>query len=607
MRTMAALGLIGKIDPFDESIEPWDSYVERFEHYMTINEIGEEKKVQSFLCLIGGKLYSTLRDLTFPDKPATKTFEQLSELLNKHLSPKPLQTPERFRFDKRDQKEGETIQEYVAQLRKMSLHCGFNADLKEKLRDRIVCGIRNPNIQKKLLSEKDLTYEKAVDICVAMETASRDATELQAQHRAEEVHKMSTKQKPKYMNKPQHHKNSPCYRCNNTGHSPHDCKFKTAICHHCNKQGHIKKACRSMPKPRHNTAKRFSHKKPVHAVEKNESDDSDTDNCIASLEMNNIETSKDVIWVTPIVEGKQLKMELDTGSAVSVITKSDLTKQFGNIELNEANITLKTYSGENIKPVGCAMVKVKYKGKTQTLPLYVVQRGGPPLFGRDWLRHVRLDWTEIKEVHSLDKKDKLITELQEKYKDVFTGELGTVKGIKAKLTLKDESKPKYVKARTVPFSMRAKVEAELDRLEQEGTLTKVQHSDWATPIVPVLKKNGQVRICGDFKVTLNPMLKVDQYPLPKIDDIFANLNGGLHYTKIDLRQAYLQLEVEDVCKELLTINTHRGLYRYNRMAFGIASAPAIWQRTIEQILNGIPGTQCILDDMIITGKTDDEN
>ena len=80
---MAALGLIGKIDPFDESIEPWDSYVERFEHYMTINEIGEEKKVQSFLCLIGGKLYSTLRDLTFPDKPATKTFEQLSELLNK--------------------------------------------------------------------------------------------------------------------------------------------------------------------------------------------------------------------------------------------------------------------------------------------------------------------------------------------------------------------------------------------------------------------------------------------------------------------------------------------------------------------------------------------
>ena len=73
-------------------------------------------------------------------------------------------------------------------------------------------------------------------------------------------------------------------------------------------------------------------------------------------------------------------------------------------------------------------------------------------------------------------------------------------------------------------------------------------------------------------MTLNPMLKVDQYPLPKIDDIFANLNSGLHYTKIDLSQAYSKLEVEDNCKDLLTINTHRGLYRNNCMAFGIALA-----------------------------------
>ncbi|CAC5375274.1 unnamed protein product [Mytilus coruscus] len=136
---------------------------------------------------------------------------------------------------------------------------------------------------------------------------------------------------------------------------------------------------------------------------------------------------------------------------------------------------------------------------------------------------------EIKEVHDIDQKKtgEVIKELQNKYKDVFKDELGTIKGIKAKLSLKDNSSPKYIKARTVPFSLRAKLEAELDRLEKEGTLNNVQHSEWASPIVPVLKKNGNVRICGDFKVTLNPMLNVDQYPLPKIDDIFANLNGGI--------------------------------------------------------------------------------
>ncbi|CAC5377655.1 unnamed protein product [Mytilus coruscus] len=528
----------------------------------------------------------------------------LEKYMKDHLAPKPLQASERFRFDKRDQKEGESIQDYVAQLRKLSLHCGFNADLKEKLRDRIVCGLKNPNIQKRILSEKDLTYDKAVDIGVAMETASKDATELQAKHRTEGVNKMSAR-KSKFQ--PLHNKgNSRCYRCNNAGHSPFDCKFKNTICHNCNKTGHMRKACMSKskkPQPR-----KFDNKKSVHAIE----EDSDSDNCIASLEtyeMNNIKSSKDVMWVTPTVEGVTLKMELDTGSAVSVISQADFSKRLGHVKLIEATITLQTYSGESIKPLGCANVKVHYKGEAHVLPLYVVPKGGPPLFGREWLKHIKLDWNEIKEVHGIDQKKtgEVIKDLLNKYKDVFKDELGTIKGIKAKLSLKDNSSPKYIKARTVSFSLRAKVEAELDRLEKEGTLNKVQHSELATPIVPVLKKNGNVRICGDFKVTLNPMLNVDQYSLPNIDDIFANLNGGIQYTKMDLKQAYLQLEVDEDCKDLLTINTHRGLYRYNRMAFGIASAPAIWQRTIEQILSGIPGTQCLLDDMIITGSTDEEH
>ncbi|XP_052244615.1 uncharacterized protein K02A2.6-like [Dreissena polymorpha] len=153
--------------------------------------------------------------------------------------------------------------------------------------------------------------------------------------------------------------------------------------------------------------------------------------------------------------------------------------------------------------------------------------------------------------------------------------------------------------------MKPKKESELDSLERQGISSKVNTSRWATPIVPVLKSNGQdVRICGDFKVTVNQALKVDKYPLPRIEDIFANLSHGQKYSKLDLRQAYLQLEVDDASKELLTINTHQGLYRYNRCVYGISSLPAIWQRTIDQILQRIPGVQCILDDMIVTGDSD---
>ncbi|XP_062582729.1 uncharacterized protein K02A2.6-like [Saccostrea cucullata] len=503
---MTSFGLIGKIEPFDETIESWESYVERFEQYFEVNEIDPGKKVSSLLCLIGGKLYSLLRDLTFPDKPATRTYQELVRLLNNHLSPKPIKTAERFRFDKRDQKEGETITEYVAQLKKLSIHCVFNASLNEKLRDRIVCGVRNTQIQRRLLSEKDLSYEKAVEISLAMEAAAKDATELQSKNRTETraVNRLHVKNRH---SKPSDKKDrKQCYRCNGNGHVAQDCRFKDTVCHNCHKRGHIQKACRSKPTtPR----KPIQRKKTVNFVADDSQDPSD-DNYIASLELNNL-ARKDIIWIQLKINGKTMKMELDTGSAVSVMAKGEFREKFGNLNLKTPDITLRTYSGEHIKPVGYIDVLVEYDDTKETLPLYVVRKGGPALLGRDWLKEIQLDWKVIKETHAVNTVNPPnISEILEKYKDVFSDDVGTVKGITAKLSLK-ENKPKYVKARTVPFSLRAKVEEELDRLEAEGTLTKVQHSDWATPIVPVLKKNGSVRICGDFKVTLNPLLNVDQY------------------------------------------------------------------------------------------------
>ena len=114
-------------------------------------------------------------------------------------------------------------------------------------------------------------------------------------------------------------------------------------------------------------------------------------------------------------------------------------------------------------------------------------------------------------------------------------------------------------------------------------------------------------ICSDFKTTVNPVLNVDQYPSPTVNDIFSNLAGGQLFTKLDLTQAYLHLEVDQEPRDLLTISTHRGLFLYNRLPYGIASAPAIWQRTMEMVLQDTPGTQVILDDMIITGKTTEEH
>ncbi|KAK0046765.1 hypothetical protein Bpfe_023789 [Biomphalaria pfeifferi] len=97
--------------------------------------------------------------------------------------------------------------------------------------------------------------------------------------------------------------------------------------------------------------------------------------------------------------------------------------------------------------------------------------------------------------------------------------------MQANIAIKDEAKPKFCNARPVPYAIKAKVEKELNKLENEGILSKVNYSNWATPIVPIMKPSGDVQICGDFKVTINPSLKVEQYSLPRIEDILENLEG----------------------------------------------------------------------------------
>lgn len=103
------------------------------------------------------------------------------------------------------------------------------------------------------------------------------------------------------------------------------------------------------------------------------------------------------------------------------------------------------------------------------------------------------------------------------------------------------------------------------------------------------------------------MLKVDQYPIPTPEDLFSKLAGGKRFTKLDLSQAYQQMILHPEDRDFTTINTHLGLFRFTRLPFGIASAPAIFQQAIERIIQGLPGVVCYLDDILVTGNNDQEH
>ena len=155
--------------------------------------------------------------------------------------------------------------------------------------------------------------------------------------------------------------------------------------------------------------------------------------------------------------------------------------------------------------------------------------------------------------------------------------------------------------------MKPKIEEELHHQEELGVLERVDTAEWAAPVVPVIKPTGAIRLCGDYKVSVNPHLEVNKYPLPHPEEIFTALNGGEKFTKLDLSEAYLQIPLDEQSRNLVVINTHKGLYRFTRLPYGVASAPSIFQQIMDQILPKQEGIICYLDDILITGKNDQQH
>ncbi|XP_056135313.1 uncharacterized protein K02A2.6-like, partial [Lampris incognitus] len=173
--------------------------------------------------------------------------------------------------------------------------------------------------------------------------------------------------------------------------------------------------------------------------------------------------------------------------------------------------------------------------------------------------------------------------------------------------VKPDIKPVFRKARPVPYALKDAVEKELDRLEKAGIISKIDHSQWAAPIVVVPKLDKSIRICGDYKVTVNQSVEEETYPLPNAEDLFATLAGGTLFSKLDLSHAYQQLELEKDSEKYLTINTHKGLYVYHRLSYGVSSAPSMFQNVMDQILLGLEHVTCFLDDILVTGRTREEH
>ncbi len=296
------------------------------------------------------------------------------------------------------------------------------------------------------------------------------------------------------------------------------------------------------------------------------------------------------------LNGAKTTMELDTGASRSIISETTYRKLWKEPPVLEpSTVQLQTYTGEKLEVLGQIRAQLVHQSQQGQGTLLVIQGNGPSLVGRDWLGKMRLDWGEIHRLQTPVGLDEIL----QRRAAVFREGLGTLKGMEVSLHVDQEARPRFFKPRSVLFVLRDKVECELGRLESEGIIEPVQFSQWAAPIVPVLKADGTIRICGDYKTTVNQVAEIESYPLPKIDELFANLAGGKCFSKLDLSHAYQQLRLDDKSKKYVVIK-----------AFQIYPS-SLWSGISTSHLSAHDGVavtgNIYIDDILVSGKSEEEH
>ena len=193
--------------------------------------------------------------------------------------------------------------------------------------------------------------------------------------------------------------------------------------------------------------------------------------------------------------------------------------------------------------------------------------------------------------------------------DVFSldeSELGRTSLVTHKIDAA-EHRPIKQQPRQTPFVLREKIVQLINDMLKQGVIQPLT-SAWASPVVLVPKKDGNLRFCVDYR-RINAITKKDVYPLPRIDDILDTLDQARYFSTLDLASGYRQIEMDPATKDKSAFTTHAGLFEFERMPFGLCNAPATFQRLMLAVLAGMECDFCFVyfDDILVCSKTLEEH
>lgn len=584
----------------------WGKWVERLENLFIGLDIDDVDRKRALLLHYAGERVYDIYDAE--KKETAATYDATKKVLKDYFDPKRNIQMEIYKFRSYKQLDGQSLDEFVTELRKLAKNCQF-ANTDNEILTQVIQNCRSNRLRRRALREPDKTLDHILATGRALEMADAQALTMEretvnkVQSTQRTVRRQPQKQsdqrrnaKPQYRSdKPKQHKHT-CRNCG--GQYPHtnECPAKGKKCNFCSKLNHFSKVCRQRLNPRQENVREVQNNK-VNKNFESSSDEEYTYHIKHESEHVSVVGSK-TPRVNICINNKHCNFLLDTGATVNLLDQKTYHKIGAPKMTKGNNPNLLPYGGgDPLKVMGKCQLNVESKNTIDCDTFYVVQGNHGALLGYPLASKLGL----VKIINQ-------ITDPKVKYPKLFEG-IGKYKGTPIKLHIDEHVKPVAQRHRRTPFHLRGKVEKELVKLQEQDIIEKIEGTPtpWVSPIVTPPKKNpDEIRLCVDMREA-NKAISRERHMLPTIDELIHDLTGATLFTKLDLRSGYHQLELHPSSRYITTFSTHAGLFCYKRLNFGISSASEIFQEVIRNVISGIPGVKNISDDIIIYGKSQAEH
>lgn len=533
------------------------------------------------------------------------------EKLNEYFAPKHHDAFSRYLFWSLAPEPEEPIEKFLLRAQKQALKCKFGTNENESrdisIIDKIVLWAP-VELREKLLQKEDLTLDTVTNIVNAYQIVKFQSGQISKKEvSSNRIYGKSLQQNSNF--------SSTSFNCSRCGRHDHDassnmCPAKNDKCHKCGSVGHYARRCQTRTNNKrsgmHLTGnnsrqnRSFETKRPKTSIR--HVDTKDDDSGSDEYSVYNINEQDELVWCE--VGGVSIEMLIDSGSTYNMIDdktwkymqRNNVTTTCERIEGNKRFLAYGKYP-LNLLNVFEALIVIK-DGKNiikDIATFYVIENGQQPLLGKATARAMGLLILGLPSTH-----DQKVNSVQ-----IKRSPFPKIKSVQIIIPVDPKVKPVQQSLRRCPIALVTKMREKIEELLATDIIEKVsQASGWVSPLVPVLKDNGDLRICVDMR-RANLAIVRESHPLPTMDDLFARLVNSVYFSKLDMKNGFHQCELHPDSRHITTFISPWGLYRYKRLIFGVNCAPELFQKIMEWILSGCENTINYIDDIVVFGRTEE--